>query len=97
MTAKVRPQMSKTTHTSGPWKAMESPSRGAYIHAGGNARIRLAELPRSPDVGANARLIAAAPEMLEALRAAARILIGRDSPLAIQVRAAIAKAEGGVS
>ena len=67
----------KQKHTPGSWKA-----QGNYIFAGcpGPHICRLYDLPREPgesralEQGANARLIAAAPEMLEALKNQLRLL-----------------------
>ena len=59
---------------------------------------QICHLVRHADHVANARLIAAAPEMLQALRVAVSVL--RDSPrdidkaALIEIRTAIAKAEG---
>ena len=50
-------------------------------------------LPRAQMLLANANLIAAAPELLEALKWTARAL-DKEHPAAIKARAAIAKAEG---
>jgi hypothetical protein len=96
-------------HTPGPWeytKAASSGDRG--IHAEGTgifaeafADIRRAGENNSAEALANARLIAAAPDLLEALRWAAQNAdqseAGRDDDWYAgldRVRAAIAKAEG---
>jgi hypothetical protein len=59
-------------HTPGPWRAARqnpSPTTGEWMIAGGKPGY-LAEVRDcgSGDVGANARLIAAAPDLLEALQ-----------------------------
>lgn len=86
--------MNTTTqgHTPGPWKAIESPSRGAYIHTS-RAKIRICEVVRSPDAMANARLIAAAPEMLEALRRLTFAAANRDNTMGDPCRLLECKAE----
>ena len=94
-------------HTPGPWRFSTHPHDGNYMrihcssdpHEGDNLRGYCGE--------ANARLIAAAPEMLAALQAVLAEIDGPDRPhstdsclpahLAHQVRAAIAKAEGGAA
>lgn len=61
-------------HTPGPWRITGSDAHGGMIHSD-DGRIIAAwpyESPHSPESGqamANARLIAAAPAMLDALRA----------------------------
>lgn len=89
----------QTTHTPGPWYTMGS---GVYTGSPQNddiAHIASAHCYGVPgDPLANARLIAAAPDMLKALQLVASIWssdqttnVAPDSPLAI-VRAAIARA-----
>lgn len=91
-----------TKHTPGPWKATESfapdgSSRGLHIRAWRN------HVAYMPGVGhqdfADAALIAAAPELLEALqrivRAGDRLSINHPlDGLVDEARAAIAKATG---
>ena len=87
----------KATHTPGPW---ESKQESAYVPAQVWADGRqLAEVYGEDRAtrAANARLIAAAPELLEALEA---LLIGHEegatpSEWFEQARAAIRKAKGG--
>lgn len=92
----------KTEHTPGPWKATEhgeifspepTPSHVASVN----------QFPNHSESEANARLIAAAPEMLEALIACRKDISTpiSDHPWAIKQRkahaladAAIAKAKG---
>ena len=102
--------MNTQSHTSGPWEigrhaTPESfPQFGIYAE-NGNARD-LAHVvshgtATSAETEANAHLIAAAPEMLEALQNVAEVMSGADYShvKADMVRAicrrAIAKAEGG--
>jgi hypothetical protein len=82
--------MGQTAHTPGPWLPVElklgSRSFWIAIHSGG----------RLPETEANARLIAAAPDLLEALKAIMSDRFnGPDSePIWRRAEAAIAKAEG---
>lgn len=92
--------MSEKKHTPGPWK-IKQPERfecDAYIGAEGNGGYRIANC-FGPDTEANARLIAIAPELLDALihlEHNAR-KSGADMGLALDVaRAAITKAQGGI-
>ena len=83
----------KTTHTPGPWT--QSKRNEADVYSENGERIASAHGPRCAD---NARLIAAAPDLLAALE---RIMNAADhgtvkmrSELGIQASAAIAKAKG---
>lgn len=72
----------KVEHTAGPWQEMLESDKGQYaiygpIPKGGRWEPRIAQVIDSSDdetVKANARLIAAAPDLLEALE---NILKGR--------------------
>lgn len=80
-------------HTPGPWHVYDSRFRevnGAIMDAAGN-KVASAHGPTTEELEANARLIAAAPELLEALRRATALLAG--GPTRDFCRAAIAKAE----
>jgi hypothetical protein len=95
-------------HTPGPWKTIErltasENSRGLAIR-GGNRKLIGEVYPLDSDITleakANARLIAAAPELLDALRTARKVLTvacGTEAPyirVALSsIDAAIAKAE----
>lgn len=105
----------KTEHTPGPWKAVEERQVfraggkecivGVDVMAGTEAIARVHNLggDRLKEMQANARLIAAAPEMLEALRQLFDVLTvsgkhsykaGSETGIAIEkARAIIAKAE----
>lgn len=63
--------MSTSKHTPGPWEIFAIASEAGVIYCihAGNTDIALIPLAWSGD-GSNARLIAAAPELLEALREA---------------------------
>ena len=85
----------KTKHTPGPWKAIEC----AVYRSDNGDKVADTWLAK-PSVGAkkaNARLIAAAPDLLEAAREANKALchhgLGED-PALMMLQAAIAKAEG---
>lgn len=74
--------MSETKHTPGPWKVVRcnpSPTSGEVMISGSNPGY-LAEVRdcRSGDVDANAHLIAAAPELLDALQGLVRELSDSD-------------------
>lgn len=86
-----------TSHTPGPWHGVDGPNGSAYIIVG-KTRV-IASLSAHPTPGlvkANARLIAAAPEMLEVMKAVEKHYEGEWLGSAPQwlgpMRAAIAKA-----
>ena len=96
-----------TEHTPGPWTANQFGNQGEWdIHrstptldGGYFVRVEPLHITREAldEAAANARLIAAAPDLLEACKAAViafRIVeLGEDTDVMCQ--AAIAKAEGG--
>lgn len=104
----------KTTHTPGPWGVIENSNMADMIVSICKDKIDAPRTVLDPDNGivgkdsaqavANARLIAAAPELLDACKNAANVLaalavgtltkVERDSPAILQLRAAISKAEG---
>lgn len=91
-------------HTPGPWAHHNTPTPFIYVNAGG---LPICQIYTSTAHGqsmgeqfANARLIAAAPELLEALKACAAVCAGETmnkrgliSALE-QARAALAKCQG---
>jgi hypothetical protein len=91
--------VSAPAFTPGPWEA-----RTFAIYGGANMRDRIAHTggglppPRVRESDANARLIAAAPELYEALEATLEFLgeigAGPRKALREQVQAALAKARG---
>ena len=94
-------------HTPGPWFATKVSDYNKIACIGRAWNIStILPLADFGDVDADARLIAAAPEMLAALQAVLAEIEGPERPystdswlpshLAHQVRAAIAKVEGGV-
>jgi hypothetical protein len=90
-------------HTPGPWRVERqnpSPTTGEWMIAGAKPGY-LAEVRDcgSGDVSANARLIAAAPELLHCLKVVLCHVQGDEAMESIvhadYIRAAIAKATGG--
>ena len=95
-------------HTPGPWMVNDQPSIYPYVTApsreGGPHRITLANCPHPADAfhvherDANAHLIAAAPEMLEACKEALRLIRNQTGNWQLgtedMLERAIAKAEG---
>lgn len=96
------------SHTIGPWRVERqnpSPTTGEWMIAGGKPGY-LAEMRDcgSGDVAANARLIAAAPELLDALYSALPYVEEGEEfnhpdkrNLSKTIRALIAKATGGAA
>lgn len=84
-----------SSFTAGPWFiAGRGPNKELFCDAGTIAELNLTRLDED---GANARLIAAAPELLEALKDAESELACQpriNSYVIDKVRAAIAKATG---
>lgn len=78
----------KTLHTPGPWPTRESATHVTVTNASGDAVFH--DDKRIPGVMSDARLIAAAPELLEACKAA----LSGDQSYIEKCRAAIAKATG---
>ena len=76
-------------HTPGPWTAREPNGPGMGWRVG---PAWLGEAPWSEETSANARLIAAAPDMLAALELLLPYL--EDCRMDSEARAAIAKAKG---
>jgi hypothetical protein len=86
----------KPLHTPGPWAIAEWPdAKGNFIVRtdAPDAKPFVAALVPFPSGLPNARLIAAAPDMLAALRQLSGMLLP-DDPRSATIRAAIAKAEG---
>lgn len=91
--------MSNANHTEGPWKlvpADDTPGHRepAFVYAGDQRWANTSRTSRNVD--ADARLIAAAPDLLEALLEAKAEMRdwGPDHPAMRQIDAAIAKATG---
>lgn len=94
-------------HTPGPWKAEDLNNMGGAIVTAGSREVARTWGYDMADMAANARLIAAAPEMLDALKAAQSRLcehcpgyrddlgqIGDHTDECLAAINAIAKAEG---
>jgi hypothetical protein len=85
--------MADSNHSPGPWtvdKRIAAPGKAAAIVAGD---FVVADTTTLPNFEANARLIAAAPDLLEALKAVVAIS-DRKHDAWDAAHAAIAKAEG---
>lgn len=80
-------------HTPGPWQQGEGTTLWVVL---ANDRTPICHLLLGTEAAeANARLIAAAPDMLEALEVMVHSFMYKDAPEAFNIaRAAIAKAEG---
>jgi hypothetical protein len=88
-------------HTPGPWKidgVKDDPERNVIIRDATGWQVALTRHFGVLETVANAKLIAAAPEMLEALEAAISFVAEFSGPktdkLKTKITAAIAKAEG---
>lgn len=102
-----------SAHTPGPWMAEASilaPRTGALVgvyvaqqRSDGTPDGRVCEcfgnclVTTDEALAANARLIAAAPDLLDVARRVAEYFADTDAPLGIAARAAIAKAEGSAN
>lgn len=96
--------MSDKKYTPGPWSVSEANDLplGATLRVvrirGGESRLRICDMDTiSDDAEANARLIAAAPELVEALEDALRMAMFEGAPFRPwhnAARAALAKALG---
>ena len=89
----------KTKHTPGPW-SYNRDEGGCHGHVISTSDYIVAELPdfgdgAAPHTEANARLIAAAPELLDALKVAIATSDPSQHKWVAEARAAIAKAERG--
>jgi hypothetical protein len=97
--------MRETKHTPGPWTARQNAFWRWEIHYDGGqlASLSMVDDPASPppreEIEANAHLLEAAPDLLEACKLAARYWDGEynhdQSHVTRALSAAIAKAEGG--
>lgn len=94
--------MRESKHTPGPWYLMDDGDVVTEYTNHNNLNVVVAFAPHEPEVAeginwrANARLIAAAPELLEAAQMALAFYGEDDNELIDHLRAAIAKAtEGG--
>jgi hypothetical protein len=90
------PVVSADKHTPGPWIAVDM-----IIHQSGSGKflgavaVNHPEGPTRGEAEANAKLMAAAPNLLEALKNARRFIVDNDPEMIGYVDGLIAKAEGG--
>jgi hypothetical protein len=93
----------KTQHTPGPWSRLDRPKDSfddsrilTHITNGAHIVCTLGTTctDGSPNHSANARLLSAAPDMLEALQAVCDAYGDRDTLLMAQCKAALSKAKG---
>lgn len=96
--------MNATKHTPGPWKIIDTTRCNGYeifrIGVGNNVGGSWAESITSGDRDANARLIAAAPDLLESLRFVCSACRAHDEDATVafaRALAAIAKATGSAT
>lgn len=88
----------KASHTLGPWKT--STANGRFVMAGAMKVATATNTAQPPHAWANAKLIAAAPDLLEALQAVVKyndnpnLEPGFSDELEIVCKSAIAKATG---
>ena len=91
---------SKEQHTPGPWKAVEAPYNPAgWLWVQNGPGALLADVHKNPNIpldarNANARLMAAAPELLEALQ---EIITAADGEGWSQLDAGFTKARAAVA
>lgn len=91
--------MSQTTHTAGPWNAFYKAKYDEWhvsvpISGSGMKHTLFPDGLRSENREADARLIAAAPELLAALKETLEIAIrNEDGDFAVRARAALSKAQ----
>lgn len=97
--------MSEAKHTPGPWKTFDDPKSNYGVQVNADNAVKAKKVVcrvGGPDRDANARLIAAAPDMLAALKEGAQCLedVARDEggwaweEVLDGMRTAIAKATG---
>lgn len=103
--AAIRARSTKTTHTPGPWRPYIGPGGPLQVIANhcNICNVDDCETQSFEEGSANARLIAAAPELLAALEGLLTApdlnedaLDGETCELMAAARAALAKAKGGV-
>lgn len=97
--------MSKQSHTPGPWRPYNNPVSNYGLEVIADVKLKAKRVVcrvSGPDREANARLLAAAPELLSVLKAALsewQNQMDGDTVFALlgtQMAAAIARAEGSV-
>jgi hypothetical protein len=100
-TTQTEIEMAETKHTPGPWTAEMGAGKGAWVKGSTGEWSALACGDTDESANANAALIAAAPDLLSACRAALAAFDGSNIRIAAEyvgavgeLRDAIAKAEG---
>lgn len=83
----------RPSYTPGPW-AICKDSPNQICPAGGGLPVARVDLTWGAVAAANARLIVAAPELVDALGAMLEQFSGRGGPVIRQARAVLAKARG---
>jgi hypothetical protein len=87
--------MSENKHTHGPWQRVGWKPCGIYGRGGLVDAVRICQIDDRLEHDADARLIAAAPELLDACKALRNSIMHRSDPqLCDWVDGVIAKAEG---
>lgn len=81
-------------HTQGPWQAEANAGRGAWIKGSTGEWAALSCGDTDERARANARLIAAAPDLLAALEQAWPYVPDHHGPIQHQIKTALAKARG---
>ena len=87
----------KTLHTPGPWHVGSKYPTDVYADRAGHAIARAVNPQHDGECEANARLMRAAPELLEALQDMLRLADAEGWEGFPKARAAIAKATGGAA
>jgi hypothetical protein len=87
-----------SAYTRGPWSVASATPGHAEIRGGSKTIAILlhqgSDFPPKPETLANASLMAAAPELLDAVRAVLEDRHGDESTISLYLRALIAKATG---
>lgn len=86
--------MSKLAFTVGQWELWEANDKTYIIDEGGDTIAVMGQACRLDEERANARLIAAAPELYEALKALVESPNAKQNAMRDAARAALAKVEG---
>ena len=84
----------ETKHTRGPWKVNDKTLSGAYQVSNNKlGSLRICTVTNAPNDEANAQLIAATPDMLNAMKEAVKFMSSGSTPYNL-LWDAITKAEG---
>jgi len=92
----------KSNHTQGEWAYDVNANKGFDIYLNGSIKVianvlhkDVSYMPSKQEAEANARLIAAAPDMYDSLKEI-KGLVGIDGKIAEIIKAALSKAEGNI-